>query len=321
MIINLPTQESLNNVALKIYYRAWDDLLIVFSEFYLMFSESKTIAGAREMYSTEWVDYVDNTQSDLQSVCSLLQQSMELALKARICDISPYLLLLNNGMKLSTTSKMVDFSVLRTLDATDLPGAVNTLTNEPLPDDFIERYTKLRSLRNRITHLGEAGVKLDPDEMVRLALSLYIDIWPNRQWLPDRLDFASQTRHAWFYDGKYTSTHMEVLQEWNFCIQIFTKGEFKSLIGHPKTERRFRCHHCVYEGDTRYAGFDDLDIGTAYLNKAKCSVTCVLCKGTFQVEQKKCPNCKGTIIGSADDDFKGYCHTCGTDILDEELYN
>jgi hypothetical protein len=135
---------------------------------------------------------------------------LELALKARICAVSPYLLLLDTGMKLSAAPKQIDFSELRTLDAVDLPGAVNTLTDKPVPDDFIGQYTNLRSLRNKIMHLGEASISLAPETILRQAVSLYLSMWPDRNWLSDRLNFAGQTRQAWLHDGKYTSTPQTV---------------------------------------------------------------------------------------------------------------
>jgi hypothetical protein len=181
---------------------------------------------------------------------------MELALKARICAVSLYLLLLDTGMKLSASPKQIDFSELRTLDAVDLPGVVNTLTDKPVSDDFIRKYTNLRSLRNKITHLGEASVSLDPEAIIQQAVSLYLSMWSDRNWLSDKLNFAAQTRQAWLHDGKYTSTNMEVLQEWPIDIDFFTKGEFKKLFGHDKSTRRHLCHYCVDVSDTRYAGLD-----------------------------------------------------------------
>lgn len=46
-------------------------------------------------------------------------------------------------------------------------------------------------------------------------------MWPDRNWLSDRLNFAGQTRQTWLHDGKYTSTHMEVFQEWPVDINFF----------------------------------------------------------------------------------------------------
>lgn len=267
--------------------------------------------------ASEWQQYVRASQSDLQSICSLLQQAIELALKARVCAVSPYLLLLDTGVKFSISSKQIDFAELRTLDAVDLPGAVNTLTDNPVSDEFVTSYTRLRSLRNKITHLGEASVSLEPDEVFRQAVLLYINMWPDRRWLSDRLRFASQTRRAWLHDGKYTSVHMEVLQEWPVDIELLTNREFKKLFGHDRSKRRYLCHRCVYEGDTRYAGLEKPGCGTAYLDAIGTAVTCIMCGETSSVDRRKCPSCDGNVVGANGDDWVGHCHTCGTNVEED----
>ncbi|MFC3694203.1 hypothetical protein [Chenggangzhangella methanolivorans] len=313
MITNLPTRESLNNVALRIYFRAWSDLLDVWTDFALMFEQTFDVGTAVKDWPTEWEDYLVAAQTDLQSISSLLQQSVELALKARVCAVSPYLLLLDSAMNLSASPKSIDFSELRTLDAVDLPGAVNTLTDQPVSDEFITAYTQLRSRRNKITHLGEAGVTMTPDELMRLAVSLYVAVWPGRQWLADRLDFADP-RAAWLHDGKYTSTHMVVLHEWPAVVSLLKKGEFKALFGQEKSRRRYLCHDCVYEGDTRYAGLEKPGCGTAYLDESGTVLTCVMCGQTSKVERRKCTSCPGDVIADNGDDWVGHCHTCGEEL-------
>jgi hypothetical protein len=316
MITNLPTHESLNNAALRTYFRAWNDLIGIWIDF-THFSGFADIGHSLRAYPDEWIEYLGEAQSDLQSISSLIQQSMELALKARICAVSPYLLLLDSGMKLSASPKQIDFSELRTLDAVDLPGAVNTLTDKPVSDEFITKYTSLRSLRNKIMHLGETSVSLVPEAVLRQAISLYLSIWADRNWLSDRLTYAGQTRQAWLHDGKYTSTHMDILQEWPVDIDFFTNGEFKKLFGQNKSKRRYLCHQCVDQGDTRYAGLDKKNCGTAYLNMTGDAVICMMCSETYAVEHKKCLHCKGRFIGVNGDDWVGRCHSCGIDVEEE----
>lgn len=317
MITNLPTQESLNNVALRTYFRAWNDLIGIWWDFTHVFG-IVDIKVSLERYPDEWGEYLVNAQSDLQSICALIQQSMELALKARICEVSPYLLLLDTDIKLSASPKPIDFSELRTLDAVDLPGAVNTLTSHPVSDDFIGKYTTLRALRNKIMHLGEASVSMTPESVLRQAVSLYLSVWPGRNWLSDRLEYASQTRQAWLHDGKYTSTHMDVLQEWPIDLGFFTNGEFKKLFGRSKSKRRYLCHHCVDLGDTRYAGLAKPECGTAYLDAVGNAVFCVMCLETYAVERRKCSHCKGNVVGANEDDWVARCHTCGEDADEEQ---
>jgi len=318
MIVNLPTEESLNNVALRTYFRAWDLLVAIWVDFGIQFPEGNSFVKPSRIWVDEWSDYLVQSQSDMQSVCSLLQQSMELALKARICAVSPYLLLLDSGLKLSTASKSIEFSGLRTLDAVDLPGAVNTLTDRPVSDDFIQIYARLRALRNKITHLGEASVSLKPVEILRQCIALYLSVWTSRNWLSDRLLFAAQTRSAWLHDGKYTSVHMEVLQEWPLDVELFTNAEFEKLFGKKKSVRRYLCHDCVDAGDTRYAGLQKPGCGTAHLNAEGTKIMCLMCDRDFHVARNRCPECNGNVIGSEDTDWIGRCHTCGIDTLQEE---
>jgi len=311
MIINLPTHESLKNLALRTYFRAWNDLIDIWYYFASRQNDNNDVLEAIKDWPEEWKEYLVRTQPDLQAISSLLQQSMELALKARVCAVSPYLLLLNSEMKFSTSIKQIDFSDLRTLDAVDLPSAVNTLTDCPLSDEFINLFNKLRSLRNRVMHLGEASVNLKAEAVLRQAVSLYINLWPERHWLSDKLVYAAQTRHASLHDGKYTSTHTEILSAWPVEVALFEKGEFKKLFGYEKSKRRYLCHCCIYEGDTRFADLAKSECATAFLNDAGSAVSCILCGEAFVVERRNCNFCKGNVLGANTDDWVGYCHSCG----------
>lgn len=311
MIVNLPTQESLNNLALRTYFRAWNDLLEVWCHFAWHQDGDNELLAAIKDRPEEWEEYLVRTQPDLQAICSSLHQSMELALKARVCAVSPYLLLLNAEMKFSFSAKQIDFSDLRTIDAVDLPRAVNTLTDCPLSDQFIGLHTNLRSLRNKVMHLGEASVALNAESVLRDAVSLYIYLWPQRKWLFDKYRYATQSRLAYFYDGKYTSTHADILSLWPVEISLFTKGEFIKLFGFEKSIRRYLCHCCVYEGNTRFADLDISNCGTALLDDSDNVVTCILCCQKFAVERRDCIFCKGNVIAANADDWVGHCHSCG----------
>ncbi|MBP0438052.1 DNA cytosine methyltransferase [Tianweitania sediminis] len=133
---------------------------------------------------------------------------------------------------------------------------------------------------------------------------------PPRRWLADRLDFGG-TRRAWLHDGKYTSTHMEVLHEWPADVDFFTNGEFKRLFGRRKMRRRFPCHECVDAGDTRYAGLNKPECATACLGPSGKSIACIMCGCDFAVQRANCQHCDGDVLGANDDDFVGRCHTCG----------
>jgi hypothetical protein len=101
VIENVPTAEELRTVSLRLYFKAWADITEIVTE-WLQFSGSGTLAWSPEKghynvdsaYSlegdanSEWRDYIEAAQSDLQGIYILIQQSQEIGLKARICDVS-----------------------------------------------------------------------------------------------------------------------------------------------------------------------------------------------------------------------------------------
>ncbi|KFI29424.1 hypothetical protein CN97_16000 [Haematobacter massiliensis] len=311
MITNLPTHESLTEAALKAYFRAWEDLLAIWSDFdgYYESSEYPVISSE---WQQEWDEYLVQCQSDLQAITSLLQQSMELGLKARICAVSPYLLLLDSGLKLSSKGGSIDYSELRTLDAVDLPGAVNTLASTPVSDAFITEYTQTRVLRNKIIHQGGTSVTLHPKAVFQKAIKIYRLLWNDRLWLQDRVTFAMQTRIGFLHDGKYTSAHMIVFHEIPTVMALLSKSEFKTLFKQEKSKRRYLCLSCLDAGNTRYADIDIEKVGTAYLAPDGSVVHCLMCDQVYKIKRVPCTqNCKGDVMGANDDDWSEHCHTCG----------
>lgn len=311
MITNIPTSDSLDDVALRLYFSAWGHLITILRDFDLAFEpgHDPSVSGWNE----ERAEYLAACQPELQSVCTLIQQSNELALKARICKVSPFLLLLRSDGKLSTITKNVDFSEFRTLDAVELPAAVNTFCQEALSEQFIQTYNDIRQLRNKIAHLGHPAQIFEPNELLHTLVFQYTELWKHRAWLQDRVEFLSQTRASFFHDGRYTSPHMEVMHELPLTLDILSPSEFRQLFGCAKSKRRYLCHSCIDQGRTKYADLDMDVCKTAILDDTHSSINCLMCGENFRISRSKCTeeNCKGTVIGDNDDAYVGMCHTCG----------
>ena len=89
MIINIPSPEDLIDVALRLYLSALSDLINMLAVFDQHFE-----GLPEEELTDERRDYLESCQPELQSIVTVIQQSNELRLKAMICEISPFLLLL-----------------------------------------------------------------------------------------------------------------------------------------------------------------------------------------------------------------------------------
>ena len=110
VIINIPTPESLNDVALRLHFSVWSSLIEIRSEFDMVFPPDFDPRTSGNGWKEERAEYIEACQPEFQSVLTLIQQSNELALKARICSVSPFLLLLRNERRFSNAPKDVDFS-------------------------------------------------------------------------------------------------------------------------------------------------------------------------------------------------------------------
>ena len=258
-------------------------------------------------WSQEKTEYLDCCQSDLQSCCTLMQQSNELALKARIAEVSPFLLLFRNDRKLSAKPEDIDFADLRTLDAHDLPRAVNSFCPRPLNETFITDYEWVRSLRNKIIHLGSVDKQFEPDALLKLMIRQFIELWPGKGWLAERLAYERSSRAAFFDDGKWRSAEGNVLSELEETLARFTKSEFKKLIGFEKSERRYLCPSCVYKSHIRNVGIDLSECRSAFLIVDAGVVRCAICEQEHQVTREICgiKECKGDMIADC------MCLTCG----------
>ena len=308
MIVNIPTAEELDDTALRLHFAAWDWVVRIKTEFDKTFDP----AEGRDYWREEWADYLAASQSDLQSVCVLVQQSNELALKARICSVSPYLLLIRSDPKFSSIPRDVDFAEYRTLDAVDLPAAVNTICSERLSDEYIQNYDKIRKIRNKITHLGRAGELFQPDEFIRILMGQYVELWKDRQWLAARIHCASAGRMSFFEDDRYGTSHSVVLEGLKEDIDLMTGSEFQAVFGHEKSKRRYLCHACIADATTKFFEPDTRISRTAYLDREGTSLSCAMCGMETHVRRVRCMalDCPGDVIAS-EGEYVGRCHTCG----------
>lgn len=312
MIVGAPTSAELNDVALRLYFSAWSSLIGIWSDFarsYEGFSPRD-----QHIWEDEWTEYLGAAQAEMQSIFSLVQHANELALKAMICEVSPFLLLIGNDLRLSAepTADLI-FSEFRTIDAVDLPAAVNNFCPRRLSPRFLQTYNDIRGFRNKFVHLGHSDRRFDPLELLHKLIALYFELWPDRKWLRDRVAFASEERQAFFEDGKHFSVRAEIMYEQEYNIELFSKSEFKAVFGEAKTKRRYFCFDCIDDATTGYSSFGD-GAKTAFLASTdREKLSCAMCCEAFEVKRTPCTRdgCKGNVLGGASGEHEDRCHTCG----------
>ncbi|MGF7151888.1 hypothetical protein FHS96_005556 [Sphingomonas zeicaulis] len=206
----------------------------------------RTIASPRprgeDLWAEERAEYLRGAQEDLHAILAVVQRSNELALKARNAAVSPFLLI-DGDIPFSVRARDIDFAALRTRDAAELPEAVNSLTATILPDRYVQRYGALRVRRNRYAHLGNTDVVLYPVRICGDLINQYIDLWPNRPWLRDRVEMIALGRRDYF-DDKHWSSRQEVMFGMGYEWPFIAPRAFRTLFGVKKSAFRFACHAC-----------------------------------------------------------------------------
>src|SRR4051812_40724916 len=114
----------MEQTALRIYFSAWVSLMRVVAEMQDEHHEDYDYVDSELTLNQDKTDanrahFVELAQPDLQLIYSMIQHSQEIALKSKLCEVSPFLLLL--GTEVRTWAKPNgDFSTFRTIDASDL---------------------------------------------------------------------------------------------------------------------------------------------------------------------------------------------------------
>jgi hypothetical protein len=312
MIINLPTPDALNATALKLYFRAWHgivDILLDFDNVYGSFF-SAWFDSTDDMYADERAEYLEIAQENLHAFASIAQQANELALKARIVAVSPYLLLLNSDVSLSGIPAAIEFASLRTLDAVDLPKAVNALTPTPVSDAYLQLYTHMRVQRNQYTHLGDTTTVLNPIAMCAALADQYRELWPDRAWLSDRVK-STYVREG-IFDGKHWSPRQSIMHLMEYDRDLIPAANFKKLFGVKKAEVKFGCFSCQNDWAVSRNGPGVMEVPTAFYDKSKRAMHCLICDADFNTILKTCTACHGKFAAPDAAEYgAGMCFTCG----------
>ncbi len=314
MIINEPSFESLNSSALRYHYSACEktfDLISEFENFRDPWEDSSEVSR-----KNEWMGYLAKSRFDIEDIYADLAQANELALRAKICSVSPYLLLINTENKFRASAEHTDFTELRTLDAVDLPSVVNSVCGPKLSPLFISEFGEIRSLRNKIVHLGSAEVKLDHKTIIKLICNQYTELWRGERWLTNWVEHSRRKRNSHFFDYEHYTEFTDVMDRIPTISSALSKSQFAVMFGFPKNKRRYICHSCCYAACIAEHGAYFGDYKTAVL-QSKEVLQCSLRDQTFEVLRQSCTeeDCNGNVF--IDSEVSGLaCCSCGEEQVD-----
>jgi hypothetical protein len=299
MIVGVPDHHILKNTAIGWMNLAWDiaiDEARAFQDAEFLYNDIEHEHGA-DVAKTAIAKHWNAKRLLLNNAVSLLQQSLEITLKAKIAEVSPFLLIAGDPRswpRPKDGSNVIDFSSFRTIDAVQLCSAVNTVSAVPLSNAFVEFYDRLRQSRNKIAHLNASAVIVEVKSLLVDILMAQRHLFPDIRWTTFRHGYLRSTEQyddkgPRFYEDDYTPDVMT--SEVKTALQVLDSHHLKEFLYFDDTREVYRCPNCL---DERSKHADD-EREFVQLTGPD-SLQCIVCLSNYSV-----PDYKQAII-----DYFGY---------------
>jgi hypothetical protein len=252
MIVGVPDHKDLNDTATGWMNLAWEFAITEaerFQETAFVYDEIESEHGplkANQLIEEHW----RAKRLILNNSISLLQQSLEIFIKAKIAEISPYLLIAGDPQSWPSldNSGVVDFSDFKTIDATHLCRAAKIVSSSSLSDNFLQIYTRLRKERNKIMHLNAVRMKAEVGRIILDILSAHNSLFPDDTWVEFRRRHIEALGEYSDKEGIFDAedyTNDKICHEVTAAISELKPSEVKLFFCYDKRKKALRCPRCL----------------------------------------------------------------------------
>lgn len=242
MLIEIPTPAEYADASLSHLHLAWTIAADVLKDF----AEADMGDGLPdgEVAETYW----RQVQPALANAFNLVQQAQELALKGRIADVSPYLLISRDvrDWPRRCDKRDVPFSDFRTADAADLIRLHDTVAATRLPPAFAAFYDDVRRRRNVLMHQGLPSTPIAITDLLLMVLKAHQFLFDGG-WAPARLEQWSSGSLATLYSSDFSVD--AALAEFELVVSFLPPAPLKAYLGFDKKARRYLCPNCQRQTD------------------------------------------------------------------------
>lgn len=307
MVVNIPTADEFEGACLGSLNLAWQ------TAYDLLLQEEQADIATWDDNNEVTDEYWQSAQPILRNAISLIQQAHELGLKGKIASISPYLLIAQDPSRWpSGASGPVTFSTFRTLDAIDLPKAME-LFSTPLTSSFSALYEDIRKKRNNFSHGVSRGERVAAIDVLKYILATFEELFPGQRWPAARLAYLLSDPAAVAFSSDHA--HPRLLREVEAILNSLTRAEAARFFGVNTKARWYKCAGTCYEElrNDEFANGDRPHFAqlTPPKTKGASQLFCFVCGETVQIQRKKCTSleCPADVI-LKDEDGTEVCLTC-----------
>nr|WP_319556340.1 hypothetical protein [uncultured Vibrio sp.] len=279
MIVDIPNEKEFFQAGIDYFNMAWDSAIDIFTTI-VEFSETMDDVG-----------YLRSSQRKLESSLALVQQGVELILKGKIVEISPYLLIANkpDSWPKGCAQNDTRFAEFRTIDAQDLVKVVNSVHSEKLSPNFIQLFNSLRVKRNQVMHSVGSAETLQPIEVIEQILELSSYLIPQKSWLHLRRCYQDNQFDNYLTELNYQDKEMEAFglgnlqMEISYLLDALSPSMVKKHFDFDKKKSRFLCANChelrLNEAFYKLRDEELLHLKSAYwLDRANGKALCLYCR-------------------------------------------
>lgn len=287
-VTDVPNYEDFLHIGSDHLQLAWDQVADLFTD----------IDDTIDVYDEETVDeYWKASRRILLTALTTAQQGIEFTLKGYIAQVSPYLLIHNPAGTLPSSSidSEIPFAEFKTIAAQDLVTMVTAFTDKRLSEPFQTRFEKLRNTRNKIMHSIGKEISIEPIQLIEIILEVHSELFPNRSWPLDRMQFLDRSPVAHLGAGEFTRN--KVCWELEIVLNSLKPSKVKKFFGIEKNQRRYSCPGCLSNAN-RDAGFERRLAVLSPKSPKATSLYCFVCDETFSIMRQCCesPECKGNVF-------------------------
>jgi hypothetical protein len=298
MIVDIPEASDFEQTGLDYLNLAADHVFSILH----MLDES----GFEDTWEEEIREFWRASQRQFASALALVQQGTEFLIKARIADVSPFLLIAGGARDLprGAETRDVPFAEFRTVDAQDLVRLYNAVSAKRLDRSFAGQLESLRKRRNTIMHSIDPSLEVTAKEIILYGLECVHELVAPMRWMSIRRAYADRTPASAIGADEYIE--MQFLREADQLIHLLSRTELRKYSGFVNNQRSYCCPVCQSRD-----GYRDKPLLTAQLRpntSTSTSIYCFVCEQSTAVRWVDCPesDCRGNVMGTSDQ----RCLTC-----------
>lgn len=206
--------------------------------------------------------YWQREQPKLSNALILIQQAIELGLKARIAEVSPFLLIVRDAREFPHESGTADipFSTFRTIDAADLLRVHSAVVSQRLAPSMSTFWETLRRQRNVVMHIGwTKAPPISAHELRSHILFANHMLHPARPWTQVLLEKPEEPDLSYPHDEDAASMSFGMtLESIGELMEALPPSMVRQYFGFDRKSRGYDCPECAFKARNSDAHFPAL---------------------------------------------------------------